>query len=98
MAPVSRQKLLTPPTLTETPVNNTYEPGFLAGVLTAGIHSEARPVGPPTPPSHGTSVISDRQVQLLQERGISRVVVQALQKGVHFRKDQTAVTLGISSV
>jgi hypothetical protein len=53
-------------------------PGFLGGLVTAGF-SEARPVGPPTPPSRGTSVISGRQVELLQERGVSRVVVQALQ-------------------
>ena len=42
--------------------------------------------------------LSGRQVQLLQERGKSRVVVQALQQGVHFRKHQTGITLGISSV
>jgi hypothetical protein len=44
------------------------------------------------------SVLSGRQVELLQERGISRVVVQALQQGVHFREDQAPVTLGICSV
>ncbi len=32
-----------------------------------------------TPPSRASSVISDRQVQLLQEGGISRVAVQTLQ-------------------
>ena len=42
--------------------------------------------------------ISGRELELLQERGESRVVVQVLQQGGHFGFDQTGVTLGISSV
>jgi hypothetical protein len=41
---------------------------------------------------------STRKVELLQENGKSRVVVQALQKRFHFRMDQTVVTLDIGSV
>src|ERR1700739_608911 len=42
--------------------------------------------------------MSGGQVQLLQERGVSRVIVQAVEKGVHLRRDQTAVAFGIGSV
>src|SRR6201993_3988047 len=46
----------------------------------------------------GLALLSDRQVELLQERGKSRVVVQALQQGLHFCRNHTGITLGISSV
>jgi hypothetical protein len=42
--------------------------------------------------------MSGRQIKLLQERGESRVVVQALQEGFHFCRHQTGITLSISSV
>jgi hypothetical protein len=42
--------------------------------------------------------ISGRELELLQQRSVSRVVVQALEYGVRLRSDQAAVTLGISSV
>ena len=42
--------------------------------------------------------ISVRQVELLQQRGISRVVVQIRQEGLHFCAHHTGITLSISSV
>ena len=42
--------------------------------------------------------MSNRQVELLQERGKSRVVVQALQQRLHFCRHHTGIMLGISSV
>jgi len=45
-----------------------------------------------------TSVISGRQVELLQKRDESRVVVQAVQQGLRFRKDQFVIMARISPV
>src|SRR6266851_4516322 len=46
----------------------------------------------------GMLTISVREVELLQQRGISRVVVQVLQERVRLRLDQTGVPLSIRSV
>ena len=42
--------------------------------------------------------ISDWEIELLQLRCESRVVVQALQQGIYFGFDETGITLDISSV
>src|SRR6476659_7811571 len=39
-----------------------------------------------------------RQVELFQQRHVSRVVVQALQQGLHSCTQHAGITLGISSV
>jgi hypothetical protein len=52
------------------------------------------PAVEPAPQLH----ISGGQVQLFQERGKSRVLVQTLQKGIHFDIYQTIIAGGISSV
>jgi hypothetical protein len=43
-------------------------------------------------------VLCGWQVDLVQERGISRVAVQVLEQGVYFYEDQTAVMLGVGAV
>ena len=46
-----------------------------------------------------SSAMSSREVELLQERGISRIAVQVLQQGgVVFDEHQTAVMLGAGAV
>ena len=42
--------------------------------------------------------LSVRQIEFLQERGKSRVLVQVLQKGIHLHPDETAAMCGISSL
>ena len=44
---------------------------------------------------NGTSI---RQVEFFQQSGVSRILVQALQKGVHFRLDQIVTMRSGSSV
>ena len=41
---------------------------------------------------------SDREIEILQERGVSRVGAQVLKQGVHAGQDQAGVTSDISSV
>ena len=64
----------------------------------AGVSQDLRAPGSQKLLLKGGKHISTRQVELLQERGKSRVVVQVSQQGVHFYPVQIKIMLGISSV